>query len=174
VFAAPGGALVFQFLMLDLGENFNMNQNDIHSDYLESLFHKDKFKRRIVRAQKELKDKKFDSIAFRGNSGAIFGGVLAYMMNKDMFLIRKEPSHSCYNIEGNLARKKYIFVDDFIVSGVTFWAVYSEMKLNYPSIQLVGSYEYTNYKFSDGYSKLLENGYDEEYILHPEYPALHQ
>ena len=60
----------------------------------------------------------FDSIAFRGMSGALLGPPLAMRLNKGMLLVRKsnDNSHSSFRVEGFIGCKRYVIVDDFVSS----------------------------------------------------------
>lgn len=42
-----------------------------------------------------LKDVEFDTFAFRGMSGAVFGPLLAHLMNKEMIMVRKNKGSGC-------------------------------------------------------------------------------
>jgi len=63
--------------------------------------------------------KDFSTIAYRGHSGAIVGPAIAYLLEKNLVLIRKEENaHSASKIEGKL-QGKYVIIDDFIDTGET-------------------------------------------------------
>lgn len=83
---------------------------------------KEAFKR-AIRALEPIKDA-FDTIVCRGYSGMAFGPVLAYLMDKQILMVRKdgESSHDCYKYLGQLG-KSYLIVDDFIASGATMKAI---------------------------------------------------
>jgi adenine/guanine phosphoribosyltransferase-like PRPP-binding protein len=71
-----------------------------------------------------LDKKKFDSIAFRGMSGALIAPIVANRMNKELILVRKDTdsgsgSHADQLVEGNSGSKRYVILDDFISSGLT-------------------------------------------------------
>lgn len=73
-------------------------------------------------AVKTLKDKQveFDTVAFCGMSGTMFGPILAHLMNKEVLLVRKdEQRHSYYDTEGHKHAKRVLIVDDFRSSGNT-------------------------------------------------------
>jgi adenine/guanine phosphoribosyltransferase-like PRPP-binding protein len=69
---------------------------------------------------KALKAVDFDTIVFRGFSGAVVGPVVAYQLGKDWALVRKEgeSSHSSRCIEGTVGAR-YVVIDDFMESGQT-------------------------------------------------------
>jgi adenine/guanine phosphoribosyltransferase-like PRPP-binding protein len=63
---------------------------------------------------------KFDTIAFRGMSGALVVPEVAAKINKPMLMIRKSDGHhSSWSVEGNTNLKSYIIIDDLIASGAT-------------------------------------------------------
>jgi orotate phosphoribosyltransferase len=98
------------------------HQPCIISDYFEEALHPSCLRILIRRAMRHLKNAKveFDTIAFRGVSGMLFGPTLAVYMNKAMIVVRKdETRHSKHSVEGNRATEKYIIVDDFIATGET-------------------------------------------------------
>lgn len=72
-----------------------------------------------------LKRKRFDSLAFRGFSGAIIAPPVAVALNKQLLLVRKstEDTHSDFLVEGNPSVHKYIIIDDFMSSGKTAKAI---------------------------------------------------
>jgi orotate phosphoribosyltransferase-like protein len=75
--------------------------------------------------------KNFDSIAFRGVSGALVAPILAHKLKKHLISVRKNThdSHvmSNYKVEGNVASQSYIIVDDFICSGNTIKTIVNEV-----------------------------------------------
>lgn len=62
---------------------------------------------------------KFDTIVFRGMSGALIVPTVADRIQKAMLMIRKGDSHSTWNVEGNILLKSYVIIDDLIASGET-------------------------------------------------------
>jgi adenine/guanine phosphoribosyltransferase-like PRPP-binding protein len=63
---------------------------------------------------------KFDTIAFRGLSGALVGPMLAMRLKKEMLAVRKgEDCHTSRKVEGNFSCERYIIVDDLVCSGGT-------------------------------------------------------
>jgi adenine/guanine phosphoribosyltransferase-like PRPP-binding protein len=63
---------------------------------------------------------KFDTIVFRGMSGALLVPSIAEKVGKEMLMVRKaDGNHSMYGIEGNVALKSYVIIDDLIASGNT-------------------------------------------------------
>jgi len=74
----------------------------------------------VERAVKYLKGVKFDTIVFRGFSGAIVGPAVALRLGKSWALVRKvgDSSHSLRAVEGYILGK-YVIIDDFIDTGET-------------------------------------------------------
>jgi len=83
---------------------------------------------------------KFDSIAFRGMSGAIVAPLVAMKLKKNLLMVRKSgiTSHSGNKVEGFSKSKRYIIVDDFIESGETAAHIYYEVKDFAPKAECVG------------------------------------
>ncbi len=109
--------------------------------------------KRVVRKLTKLKKKvKFDTIAFRGNSGASVAFPVAVEMGIQMALIRKgkdqESSHGD-PIEGAGEMKNYIILDDFIFSGTTIDTIYNKIQtrakdLQHTDVKCVGIALYNN------------------------------
>jgi adenine/guanine phosphoribosyltransferase-like PRPP-binding protein len=100
----------------------------------------------------------FDTIAFSGCSGTMFGPILALHLNKEMILVRKEqdcPSnnkrirklqghinHSQRRVEGYTECKRYIIVDDQVSMGDTVKRMAKEIRAFAPEAQCVAVYQY--------------------------------
>lgn len=121
----------------------------IKSQYLSTILSAPTFSQGIKNAKSKLKGKKFEAIAITGNSGAIFGGALAYSMKKKLILVRKaaDTTHSRYGVEGDFSVKSYIFVDDRKVTGNTETRVLKMMDKEIPGAQYTGSYYYNANRF---------------------------
>lgn len=73
----------------------------------------------ILAAKRELKDVDFDTFVCMGLSGIVFASKLSHVMDKKLFIVRKQKSaHSTHHAEGELGLR-WIFVDDFISTGDT-------------------------------------------------------
>ena len=82
-----------------------------------------KFTQNIVDALKPYV-KCFDSIVFRGVSGALVGPSVAMALNKEMVVIRKKDgSHSYCQAEGFVSTQSYVIVDDLVDSGATLGVI---------------------------------------------------
>ncbi len=76
---------------------------------------------RVVRdAVAALQHIEFDTLVFRGFSGALVGPTVAHSLGKCFALVRKErdSTHSDKSIEG-VVEGQYLIIDDFIDSGET-------------------------------------------------------
>lgn len=77
----------------------------------------------------------YDSIAFRGMSGALLCPILSLRLRKKMIMVRKgEKTHSGFKVEGVTEGSRYIIVDDLIVTGRTIDAIISSL----PESECVG------------------------------------
>lgn len=87
----------------------------------------------------EVKDVEFDTLVGRGLSGAIVVPRLAALLGVKWLIVRKpgDSSHSCKRAEGYLG-KRWLFVDDFILSGETYGEVVKAIR----SICEQGAYDY--------------------------------
>ena len=62
----------------------------------------------------------FDSICFRGLSGALIAPKVAHVLGKPLLAVRKgEHCHSNYKVEGHAIGARAILIDDLIDSGKT-------------------------------------------------------
>ena len=90
-------------------------------------------------AVRRLKTVKFDTIVFRGFSGAIVGPVVALRLRKPWALVRKpgDSSHSDRYVEGDVSGD-YVIIDDFVSTGDTVKHIISKC----PDGRCVGVYFY--------------------------------
>jgi orotate phosphoribosyltransferase-like protein len=91
-------------------------------------------------AEMALKTHTFDTLAFRGMSGAFLAPTLAVRLNKQMILVRKpeDSTHCRQDVEGYTEAKRYIIVDDFISSGETKQAIIQSVREFAPNANFVG------------------------------------
>lgn len=129
-----------------------MNKDLIKSGYLKSVFHREKFTQIIDRLCADIKESgvEFDTIVFRGSSGALVAPTLSMRLDKEMLMVRKEDNnHSCYKIEGYVGSKGFIVVDDLICSGGTLNEIFNQVRnhKDYPisHAPCVGIFLYHNY-----------------------------
>ena len=95
--------------------------HQIVASYLENGCDHASVKELVKKAVKKLKKLDFDSIAFRGVSGALIAPIVAYKLKKPVTCIRKptESSHGWTKLEGAIGVERYIIIDDFICTGET-------------------------------------------------------
>lgn len=108
-----------------------MNKELIKSGYLRSIFHRDQFTKVIEQLAENIKASgvEFDTIVFRGSSGALVCPTLAMKLDKEMLLVRKaDNNHSCYQLEGYVGAKRFIVVDDLICSGGTINEIFNKVR----------------------------------------------
>ena len=115
----------------------------VSSGHMYDLIDPQRLKRRIDLAKKVLRTVEFDTLAFRGMSGAFLGPTLALRLNKSMILVRKEDddSHSFHKVEGNKLASRYVIVDDFVCSGDTQKAIIDAVAKFAPDASFVGLLE---------------------------------
>jgi len=95
----------------------------------------------------------YDTMVGTGLSGALVVPLLARALGKHFAIVRKdaESTHSCNQIEGRIGRR-WVFVDDFIVSGTTFSRVWQAVKKYTDGAwrtELVATYEYHHWDDSN-------------------------
>ena len=96
------------------------------ADYLAVMLHPVSRKRVMARAVKAAKTlPEFDTVVFTGNSGALFGPELAGRLGKQMLLVNKPgvSRHCSMAVEGAVNIGRWVFADDLISSGDTFFTV---------------------------------------------------
>jgi adenine/guanine phosphoribosyltransferase-like PRPP-binding protein len=118
------GALFFTcFLFLKIISSERGKQMSM-DDYIEELLdpeHLDRIVREII-TRLERENIEFDSIAFRGMSGALVSPSVATCLKKNLIIVRKgETTHAVdrVNYHRIKAPKRFIIIDDFVSSGDT-------------------------------------------------------
>ena len=113
--------------------------------YLENYMHPKEGRERVKRGLKVLDRYKdvFDTIAYRGMSGALFAPELSRVLDKHLILVRKskKDNHAGCLVEGNKLCKNYIIVDDFINTGKTVKTIQKEIKKFAPKAKCIGVLE---------------------------------
>ena len=121
-----------------------------HCGYLSKALQRDEIEDVVDMCVKELKGRKFDTIAFRGLSGTLIAPIVAHILKKEIIVIRKrEPGssdHSGHRIEGHVAAKRYVILDDFIAGGNTVKEIIKGVEMFAPGAKLWGGIFYTNWK----------------------------
>jgi adenine/guanine phosphoribosyltransferase-like PRPP-binding protein len=99
--------------------------------YIDALFDPAKFAAIVDRTCKALSSLTFDTIVFRGFSGALVGPLVALQLGKRMALVRKQgdAAHSDQIVEGAIDGK-YIILDDFIDTGETVRKIVMAVKID--------------------------------------------
>src|SRR5690242_21048845 len=89
-------------------------------EYFSAAFSRGEVER-VIQFLRELdKEHPFDTLVARGMSGAAIVPVLAWELNKEFALVRKDDvhSHGTQQVVGTL-RGRWLFVDDFFSTGGT-------------------------------------------------------
>ncbi len=84
---------------------------------------------RCLKALEPIRDQ-FDIVVVRGASGITVGSVVAYLMGKQLTVVRKpgEASHVFHRFSGELIPDRSVFLDDFMESGTTYEQVVVVLK----------------------------------------------
>ncbi len=126
-----------------------INKYKYQTDYLSRIFDPRKFQivlNNLIKSIKLFKKKnKFDCIAFRGMSGAGAAFPVAAALNIPLLMCRKDDqSHANRKVEGFIYTKKYIIIDDFIVSGETINSINKNISKLSSQSELVGIFLYNS------------------------------
>jgi adenine/guanine phosphoribosyltransferase-like PRPP-binding protein len=118
------------------------------TSYLNRVVDKTAFENTVCAAIRLLANVKFDAIAVQGNSGVSVGAVLAFLLNKNLIIVRKanDGSHSSLQVEGDNSVGTYIIVDDLVASGNTYARIRSKMVSNFPNVVFKGLFLYDGYR----------------------------
>lgn len=117
---------------------------DIQTDYLDKAIDIKQLPKTINKLVAKIRKSKikFDTIAFRGNSGAIVAPLVAIKLKKELLLIRKGASHASLKIEGNCNVENYIIIDDVIETGTTIKTIINGISKFAPDARPVGIFLY--------------------------------
>lgn len=109
----------------------------------------------IARARIALEGVDFDAIAFTGLSGALIAPIIAREMRKTMLAVRKLTCdddfhcHSSRKVEGDIAARRYVIIDDIVSTGATIGNIISAVKAaqlnsspSHVPAECVGVFEY--------------------------------
>lgn len=102
----------------------------IISGYLYNALDVQKRNKMVANATRFLarRKKSFDGIAVRGVSGMLLGVPISERLNVPLAIIRKpDGNHSGLRVEGDMRIKRYVIIDDLIVSGDTISTIRKEM-----------------------------------------------
>jgi len=100
----------------------------------------------VTDCEKGLEGIEFDTIAFRGMSGALVAPIVARDLKKEIILVRKtgEDNHSGYSLEGHIGAKKYVILDDFISTGKTVREIIKQVIACTKTAEFVGGVFYNH------------------------------
>lgn len=125
----------------------------------------------IDQAAEAIRGYNYDAVAFTGMSGALIGPGIAMRSGKTFIMVRKEgqSEHTSCLVEGDLAARRYIIVDDFIASGGTYARMRQAISLAMPEAECLGLLPVKEV----GRKKLVP-GHDGRYPLSPFWPYYDQ
>ncbi len=114
------------------------------AEWLDDAVRKNGVTRIVKKAVAALKDIDFDTIVFRGMSGALIAPIVAHVLGKEIVMLRKPEAqtHSSYKYEGYLNVQRYIIIDDFVSTGSTVGEIVSRMRDMVADVKFVGLYIY--------------------------------
>lgn len=117
--------------------------NYCHTGYLRHVIPTSQLAKTARQAACILRRFDFDTIAFRGMSGALIAPILALRLNKSLIMVRKpnDNTHSELLVEGDKAAKRYIIVDDFQSSGATASTIKFHIERFAPQAECLGVFE---------------------------------
>ena len=115
-----------------------------HCGYLSKAL--ESIEEAVTDCKKGLEGIDFDTIAFRGMSGALVAPIVARDLKKEIILVRKtgEDNHSGYSLEGHVGAKKYVILDDFVSTGRTVREIIKQVKDCTETAELVGGVFYNH------------------------------
>ena len=118
-----------------------------HCGYLAQALQREEIDEAVGLCVETLKGRKFDTIAFRGLSGALIAPIVAHILSKEIIVVRKtQTEHSLHRVEGHVAAKRYVILDDFISGGTTVREIISRVNRFAPEATLWGGMLYTHWK----------------------------
>jgi adenine/guanine phosphoribosyltransferase-like PRPP-binding protein len=132
----------------------------VHANYLRYLMPVNELRKSVEAAVRVLGRKRFDSIAFRGMSGALIAPAVAVRLKKSLILVRKkkDDSHGGRDVEGNKASRRYVIIDDFISSGDTVCEIKKNIKAFAPNATCIGTLEIN--RLRDSVTKTLSQRFN--------------
>jgi len=119
-----------------------------HCGYMSEALQREQIDQAVDTCLAVLEKKRFDTIAFRGMSGALIAPIVAHSMKKEIIVVRKETKeegHSHHKVEGHLAARKYVILDDFIQGGGTVREIVSRVKDFTSVAEIVGGVFYAQF-----------------------------
>lgn len=144
----------------------------VHAAHLSAVVPRAVCDKTIKQAIEKLDGVDFDTIGIRGVSGLLLGPILAHLMCKELFLVRKEGERSASKeeYEGYLAIKRFIIVDDLVSTYSTAVRIFRAIKRASPRAELAGILLYNDgvyFNSPDSYimTELLRYATDETFNL---------
>ena len=117
-----------------------------HCAYMSAALRRKEIDESVEKCVTVLEKKRFDTIAFRGLSGMLIGPIVAHWLGKEVIVIRKNSdNHSNHTVEGHLAAKKYVVLDDFIQTGETVREIINRVKEFSSVAEVAGGVFYSQY-----------------------------
>lgn len=115
-----------------------------HAPYLSSTFVTKKRTAAIKALVARLRRRGFDTIACRGLSGMVVAPTVAYLLDKQVLVVRKSvaDNHSRSWVESSGEPRRYIIIDDFVFDGHTVKAIADRVAERYPAAKCAGVYCY--------------------------------
>jgi adenine/guanine phosphoribosyltransferase-like PRPP-binding protein len=114
------------------------------ASWLNRAVRKDGVSQIVKDSVKALKHIDFDTVAFRGISGALVAPIVAHKLKKEIALVRKpgQGSHSNHSYEGYLGIERFVIIDDLVCTGETIAATILKIRSQVPGAKFVGVYLY--------------------------------
>lgn len=123
------------------------HEPNIVAAYFGCAFYPKNMQKLIHHMKRLMGNEEFDTIAFRGMSGAVVAPVVAHAMQKHLLVVRKpkihsDEHHSHLTVEGNLGCQRYIIIDDVRATGNTIAAILGEVREWVPEARCIGAVLY--------------------------------
>jgi adenine/guanine phosphoribosyltransferase-like PRPP-binding protein len=145
-----------------------------HAVHMKELLRPYLLRKTINAVVRVLKGKKYDAIAFTGQSGSLLAGPLAVRLGKPLIMVRKKAkpvTHSQKEVEGIRNARSYVIVDDVICTGATIRRIRAKIREWSPNAKFVGLVQ-SYYALEDNKSAEFvtdnNNPYDVGLLPHPE------
>jgi len=143
------------------------------ASYFKEAIDPSQRKKTIIDCEKLLSGIKFDTIVCRGVSGMALGFVLAHLLDKNIYVIRKDEDKKSSHSGGDVGRLRgrYIIIDDFCCSGETIKNITTNIIKNSKEVNTLAAvifYTRSGYGLEERVLAALEGlNKDEEFkILH--------
>jgi hypothetical protein len=133
-----------------MADSYKHQPKWIHADYLRALIPTDQLAKTARLVRRALAKYDYDALACRGVSGLLITPIMAVRLKKSLLVVRKpsEDQHSGRIVEGDIAARRYIILDDFICEGETAKAIRKEIKNFAPRAKCLGVLEVNRLRHS--------------------------